>query len=91
MRKSSIMTKVVALNIIETVEVNMDLNDEDEKAFATNPEEMIERLLKESGHVVNRITLMKRETLAKNARPRDHWYHMQVPESERSGWFCCCA
>ena len=88
MKKSRITTKVIGFTVVETNEVNVELNEADEKAFASNPEEVIERLLKESGQVVNRVSILKPSTLPKNARARDHWFHIVYPDNERSGWIC---
>ena len=91
MKQSSITTKVIGFSVLETHEITLDLNAEDEKRFADNAEEIIRRLLVAAGHEVNRVTLLKREQLPENARLRDHWYHIVYPPNERSGWICCCA
>ncbi len=90
MKQSSITTKVIGVSVIETYEIGLDLNPEDQKRFDANPEETIRRLLIAAGHEVNRITLMKRAQQRENARPSDHWYHIVYPPNEKSGWFCCC-
>ena len=98
MKKSTIQTNVSGFAVIEIVDLQMDLNEEDQKQFDQEPEAVIQRLLEESGQTVNRMMLTKdfieRHSTAKDPetaprlRPRSHHYHIVYPANERSGWIC---
>lgn len=98
MEKSFIKTQVKGFAVVELIELEMELNEQDRKAFDQNPEAVMQRLLEESGQVVNRMMLTKNfitkhstgnggEMITRMMRA-DHNFHIVYPPNERSGWIC---
>ena len=99
---SSIKAKVVDYAIVEVVNFKMVLSSADQEKFEKNPEEVVTRLLKKSGQVVNRMMITKSfierhskgadKTKKKHAgtskRVRQGHYHIVYPKNEKSGWIC---
>lgn len=98
MEKSFIKTNITGFAVVEVINLEMQLNDADQKAFEKDPEAVVQRLLEESGQVVNRMMLTKdfieRHNLQDGTKvvPRlmkaNHYYHIVYPNNERSGWIC---
>lgn len=98
MEQSFIKTKVTGFAVVEVIDLEMQLNDTDKKAFEQNPEAVVQRLLEESGQEVNRM-MLTRSFIEKHSKSkdtgmtpmlmkRDHYYHIVYPANERSGWIC---
>jgi|GEM_PF-6010975 len=98
MEKSFIKTSVTGFAVVEVIDFEMKLNAEDQKAFEQEPEAVVKRLLEESGQEVNRMMLTnnfienhkphKEGTMTPRLMKANHYYHIQYPLNEKSGWIC---
>ena len=98
MKQSFIKTKVTGFAVVEVIDFDMQLNAEDQKAFDQDPEAVVQRLLEASGQEVNRMMLTKNfiekhsthkdTTVVSRMMRANHYYHIQYPLNEKSGWIC---
>jgi hypothetical protein len=79
--------------VMEIYDVQLDIPSELQAEFKNNPEKFIRQFLRENGHKVNSVQVMKSDgksvsvKAARRAR-RDRWFHIVYPPHERFGWIC---
>ena len=67
----------------EIVNLNLEIDDETRAALIADPEGAVRSFLESQGKAVNAVVVRDPSV---DALARSGWYHIQVPESERSQW-----
>jgi hypothetical protein len=89
--KSSVKVQVTGVAVVETVDIRLDLNEEDREEFRKHPERVFRRLLEEAGQEVNSIRVLRKPHTHLGEKPVQGSFHLVYPPGEKSGWICCCS